>query len=127
MPRVTASPDNRQVVSDALHPLIDEIRSLLEAPSSGADAPELDRLEETLTAGYAQALALEAETLRLERRLGEIATRIGRQGLPEMADELTSVAHRLAASESEVARLRAILSPLRDRAAAARAAAPVVS
>ena len=120
---MTASPHNRLALSDELGPLIDDIRSLLDAPASGADAPCLDRIEHTLTAGYARALALEAEALRLERRLGEIATTIGRQGAPEIAHELTDVAHRLAASESASARLRAMLLPLRDRTAAARAAA----
>lgn len=125
MPRVTPSPDNRRAVKDELHPLLEDIRSLLDAPLSGDGAPHLDRLEATLTSGYAHALRLEAEALTLERRLGEIATTIGRQGAPDVAAELTDVAHRLAASESAVARLRAILSPLRDRTAAARAGAPV--
>jgi len=43
-----------------------------------ADAPALDTLEETLTDGYAQALALEAERGRLERRLGEVDEELSR-------------------------------------------------
>ena len=39
----------------------DEIRSLLDAPADGDDAPTIDTIEDTLTAGYAKALALEAE------------------------------------------------------------------
>ena len=39
----------------------DDIRSLLEAPPTGEEAPTLDHIEDTLTAGYARALAIEAE------------------------------------------------------------------
>ena len=42
-------------------------------PQTGASAPTLARLEDTLTEGYARALALEAERWRLERRIGEVA------------------------------------------------------
>ena len=44
-----------------------EIEALL-----GAEAPTLARLEETLTEGYAEALVLETERLRIERRLGDL-------------------------------------------------------
>lgn len=106
---------------DELPALLTDIRGLLEAPASGDEAPGLERLEETLTAGYARALALEAENLRLERRLGELVTTIARDASRIAADELGDVAHRLAACEGEIARLRELLSTLRDRAAAVRA------
>ena len=51
----------------------DEIRSLLDAPPDGEDAPTIDAIEHTLTAGYARALALEAERWRLERRIARVA------------------------------------------------------
>jgi len=54
-----------------------------------ADAPTLARLEETLTDGYAEALALETERLRLERRLGS---------LRELLDALNQRARALRAS-----------------------------
>src|SRR5919198_693855 len=50
----------------------EEIRTLLEAPPVGEDAPSIDAVEHTLTAGYARALALEAERWRLERRLDAV-------------------------------------------------------
>jgi hypothetical protein len=53
--------DNRAVSVQA------QIEELL-----GADAPTLARLEETLTDGYAEALELETERLRIERRLGSL-------------------------------------------------------
>ena len=54
-----------------------EIEALLVAPESGADAPTLAYLEATLTEGYAEALALEAERLRIERRLGALRDLLG--------------------------------------------------
>src|SRR6266566_2933687 len=55
----------------------DEIRSLLDAPPQGDEAPTIDAIEHTLTAGYARALALEAERWRLERRIAEVAATLG--------------------------------------------------
>ncbi|HVP74755.1 MAG TPA: hypothetical protein VMS63_01945 [Gaiellaceae bacterium] len=56
---------------------MEQIEDLLNAPASGAEAPTLARLEEALTEGYAQALVLEAERLRLERRISELARELG--------------------------------------------------
>src|ERR671937_339313 len=53
-----------------------EIRTLLNAPADGVGAPPLAHLEDTLTAGYAHALALEAERWRLERRIAEVAAEL---------------------------------------------------
>jgi hypothetical protein len=96
-----------------------EIEELLNAPSDGAGAPTLARLEDTLTEGYAQALVLEAERLRLERRLGEVARE--RDSLDP--DEVASLGCRLNRADGELARLRGLLAPLRERRklAAARA------
>ena len=52
-----------------------------------ADAPTLARMEDTLTEGYAKALALEAERWRLERRIGEVA----REGSTDVGEELRSL------------------------------------
>ncbi|HET8892973.1 MAG TPA: hypothetical protein VFM96_02595 [Gaiellaceae bacterium] len=41
-----------------------------------ADAPTLARLEQTLTDGYAEALELETERLRIERRLRSLRERL---------------------------------------------------
>lgn len=71
-------------------PLQDEIAELLRLPEDGAGAPTLSTLEQRLTDGYAQALSLEAERLRIERRLGEL--------------------------DGELARLRPLLETLKTRA-----------
>jgi hypothetical protein len=100
----------------------DEIRDLLAAPATGPGAPTLAAIEHTLTAGYAEALALEAEHLRTERRLGEVAAELGR-GESAPADELALLGRRLSAIHSELGALRVLLDALRDRAAEVRAAA----
>jgi hypothetical protein len=99
--------------------LIHDIRSLL-ATEPGLAA--LERLEETLTAGYAHAMALEAEQWRLERRLGHVARGLDGDGRRDPA-ELARLTERLAAVEGELGGLRLLLSSLRDRARELRAAA----
>ena len=84
----------------------------------------LDRLEHTLTSGYAVALRLEARRSRLERRIADVAMRLGGAsddgaGAAEIAD----LARDLSAADSELTRLRKLLGALRERAVAARAAA----
>ncbi len=81
-----------------------------------ADAPTLDRIEATLTEGYAQALALEAERWRLERRLGEVA----REGADDLGAELSSIGSRLNAADDELSKLRSLLGTLHERARSVR-------
>ena len=83
-----------------------------------AEAPTLARVEDTLTEGYAQALALEAERWRLERRLGEVA----REGRNDVNDELRSLGTRLTRADGELTQLRSLLGTLHERARMMRAA-----
>src|SRR4051794_23558047 len=99
----------------AAHPMVQQIENLL-----ADDEPTLDVLEDTLTQGYAEALALEAERLRLERRLGEVA----RNATADHAAELRSLGSRLNSADGELVRLRTMLGTLHDRARVLRAAAP---
>jgi hypothetical protein len=98
-----------------------EIRTILDAPVVGVEAPQLPLIEDTLTAGYARALALEAERRRLERRISEIASGIGQE--VELHSELRTLAHRMEGATVDLANLRALLALLRDRAAEVRSAA----
>ncbi|HUJ55457.1 MAG TPA: hypothetical protein VLW49_05665 [Gaiellaceae bacterium] len=98
-------------------PLHEEIAELLSLPEDGRGAPTLATLESTLTDGYAQALALEAERWRIEQRLGEVA-RAARA--PGSAHELESLSQRLTHADGELARLRALLGSLQERARARR-------
>ena len=52
-------------------------RSCSGCPRTGPAPPRIDAIESTLTDGYAEALALEAERSRIERRLGEVARDVG--------------------------------------------------
>jgi hypothetical protein len=106
-------------------PLRDEIAELLRMPEDGAGAPTLDSIESTLTDGYAEALALEAERTRIERRLGEVARDAGEVSAHRVAAELAELSERLDRADGELSRLRALLHKLqvvRRRRRATRAA-----
>jgi ABC-type phosphate transport system auxiliary subunit len=101
----------------------DDIRSLLDAPCTGEDAPTLDHIEHTLTAGYARALALEAERWRLERQIADVAARLGDEVTDEDAAELARLGQRLSSADGNLTDLRTLLSSLRARANEVRTAA----
>ena len=103
--------------------LVEEISALLEAPPALDRGPYLDHLEHTLAAGYAQALALEAERWRLERRLGEVALGLAEGKASSGTEELVRLARRMADAAGDLSELRGLLVTLRNRASAVRAAA----
>ena len=92
--------------------MLEQIEELL-----GAEEPTLARMEDTLTEGYAQALALEAERWRLERRIGEVA----REG-PTDFEELRTLGTRLSDADGELVALRTLLGRLHERARLVRKA-----
>jgi hypothetical protein len=102
--------------------MLQQIEQLLIAPTSGATAPTLASLEDTLTEGYAQALALEAERWRLERRLGEVARATPGADSSSVAEEITTLGKRLTSADGELSHLRALLGSLQDRARSMRRA-----
>jgi hypothetical protein len=91
-------------MSHDLASLVQRIRTLLEPRGADPTTPLLTAMEHTLTDGYARALGLEGERLRLERRIGDLA-------------------HRLDSADDDLATLRDALAPLQERVDAARAAA----
>ena len=101
-------------------PLRDEIADLLRMPENGAGAPSLDAIESTLTDGYAEALALEAERTRIERRLGEVVRDVGEVSAHSVAAELAELSERLDTADGELARLRTLLRNLQARRRLAR-------
>ena len=96
--------------------LCEQIRTLLDPPPG---EHSLERLEDTLTEGYARALALEAEQLRLERRIGELGAEV-RSGDDHVDDELSTLAARLPPASGRGAGLRTPLRAVRLRADVAR-------
>jgi hypothetical protein len=102
----------------ATHPIFAEVEALLD---DAAEAP-LAELEHTLTAGYAAALALEAERMRTERKIAYAAAQLGDGEGHGKAEEIARLARRLNSADKDLARLRTLLEALRGRASAARAA-----
>jgi hypothetical protein len=94
----------------------DEIRTLLDTPPEGAEAPTIDDIEHTLTAGYARALTLEAERWRLERKIAKVAAKLGDKPRELEHTELTQLGQRLSAADGDLSNLRGLLSSLRTRA-----------
>jgi hypothetical protein len=106
-------------VSAVIH---DDIRTLLDAPPTGDEAPTLDTIEDTLTTGYARALALEAERWRLERKIAELAAKVANAADPNPTSELADLSRNLTAADGSLAQLRGLLASLRMRADEVRAA-----
>jgi hypothetical protein len=99
--------------------ILRQIQALLDAAT-----PALDELEDTLTSGYAAALALEAEHWRIERGIAETAATLGSEvEVHGRTQELARLGQRLSAAADDLASLRTMLGTLRERADAARAAA----
>jgi ABC-type phosphate transport system auxiliary subunit len=76
-------------------------------------------VERTLTDGYAGALALEAERVRLERRFAELTAALADDQDSERLDELTTLQHRISRTDDELSELRAVLARVRKRLTAA--------
>jgi len=115
--------DNRQevpVAPEAIPALLDEIDELLAEPTPSEEPATLARLERTLTDGYAHALSLEAERLRLERRMSELAGELHDGNQEQKAEELVKVSRRISTAGDEIQRLRATLEQLRALARAVR-------
>jgi hypothetical protein len=118
--------DNRRAsgarrLPDTLTSLLNRIDALLDAPRNGDGPATLDRVERTLTDGYARALELELDSIRIERRIAEVAAVDGDPRAK--ADELAVLSRRLSATGDDLEQLRAILEPLLLHARALRSAA----
>jgi hypothetical protein len=98
------------VPSDHLD-LVQRIRALLDASAEGAGLPK-NQVEPTLTEGYARSLELEAECMRLERRIDNL-TRAVADGQEIPAGKLSALLRQLHETEEQWDDLRALLVPLR--------------
>ena len=97
--------------------LVQRIRALLDASAEDAGFPRKD-VEPTLTEGYARALELEGECLRLEHRIDHL-TRAVAAGEDVPSGQLSALLKRLHDTEQETEDLRALLVPLRELVAKA--------
>jgi hypothetical protein len=88
--------------------LHNRIAELLASPEG-----DVERVERTLTDGYAQALSLEAERWRLQRRLTEVAQSLEPGDPAEKTIELSELARRLHGNAGELGELRGRLRELR--------------
>ena len=113
-----ASSRNTGSAVDDLTELFQQIDDLMSADTVG----DLARYERTLTDGYAHALSLEAERLRLSKRMNELASSLTGGEQEAKTIELSAVAARLESSRTDLRKLRSALADLRDRADAVRAA-----
>lgn len=86
--------------------LLDEITAVIS--DDGADRTQIER---TLTDGYAHALTLESERLRLEKRIAELAERRGSKATQEVA----MLSRELDGTSGNLATLRSTLAELRKR------------
>ena len=100
--------------------LLDRISTLL-----GDSTRDLDQIERTLTDGYACALSLEAERLRLEGRVTGISQGIEDGDLADNVRELADVAKRLERNRGDLTKLRDLLSELRRHADDVRVGSPL--
>jgi len=103
-----------------LAPLLERITGLLKNRSADPGKPLVTEMEDTLTDGYARALEIESERLRLERRIGHLAHRV--EGW-EDAEELRALAGRLRDVDLELDGLRGQLGALHKHLQQTRAAA----
>jgi hypothetical protein len=104
-------------VSDELDLLIERIRSLMDANAAGAGLPR-NEVEPTLTEGYARALELDAECLRLEHRIDRLTWEMA-ESRDVPAGKLSGLLRRLHDTEQRSADLRGLLAPLRELVAKA--------
>lgn len=98
--------------------LCNQLDALIAAPPAG-DRGDQARVEKTLTTGYASAMKLEAERLRLERKIGEVAAQVSVKNRGAKTEELAELSLRLSEASSELEHLRELLAAARRRVTAA--------
>jgi hypothetical protein len=105
----SAQPKNPAETVAEMSTLLEEIHALIEAP-----AVERARVERTLTDGYAHALNLEVNGLRLQKRVDAL-TGDTHEESRESAKELRVLAKQLDGNAGELSTLRTVLAQLRRR------------
>jgi hypothetical protein len=98
--------------------LCEQLAALIDAPPA-RDEKTRAQFERTLTDGYARAHSLEAEQLRIERRIGKIAAQMSARDRELKADELAELSLRLSRASVDLRQLRGLLATARRRVSAA--------
>lgn len=104
-------------MADELDLLVERIRALMDANAQGAGLPRSE-VEPTLTEGYARALELDAQCLRLEHRIDRLTREVA-EGREVPRGKLAGFLRRLHETEQRSIELRALLAPLRELVAQA--------
>jgi hypothetical protein len=108
------------VAYESIPALVEQIDELLAEPAPAQEPVSRARVERMLTDGYAHALSLEAERLRLERRMSELAAQLNDGNKEQKTQELVQVSRRITSASGEIERLRTTLSQLRAQSRNAR-------
>lgn len=98
--------------------LCGELDALIEGPPPHDEAAQA-RLERTLTDGYARAHSLEAEQLRIERRISKLASEMSDRDRERKADELAELSLQLSRASVDLRQLRGLLAAARRHTSAA--------
>ena len=86
-----------------------EIRAMLESRSR-----DRDRIERTLTDGYAHALSLEAERWRVQKRIRALVAGIDGDDSAGKTQELSELSRRIELHDGAIDQLREVLTRLRN-------------
>jgi hypothetical protein len=98
--------------------LCDELDAIISGPPARDEAARA-RFERTLTDGYARAHILEAEQLRIERRIAKIAGQMRHRDRDVKADELADLSLQLSRTSVDLVHLRKLLAEARRQAVTA--------
>jgi len=91
--------------------LLERIRALTEAMAEGPALPR-SKMEPIVTDGYARALELDAECLRIEQRIDDLIEETA-AGHEAPRGELAALLRRLDEASRQSRELRELLAPLR--------------
>jgi hypothetical protein len=113
--RMTTPGYEEPATGAAVAPLIERIGQVFQRVHlSGAERPAYAEVETLLAEGYAEALSLELDQARTERRIADLfaAGSKGPNGSP--AAELRALGAKRLSREQDIVRLRSMLDELRD-------------
>jgi hypothetical protein len=107
--------DEHGPVTEELPPLVERIGLIFQrAAMAAAKRPEPAEVEALLAEGYAEALVLEMEQARIERRIADLFGAGSKRPHGSPARELRTLGAKRFSRERDIVRLRSLLDELRD-------------